>query len=112
MQVNKLLPSRFTKCKPLPGLPAAQLQRSLLSYLRAGRISVHEAATIAGVSRIAVHKWCRRAGIRPKEARHREFLRIQAKIRGEVWRAKGTPRRGQRGKGRWVCRGKDELVTG
>ena len=56
----------------------------LLRYLRAGIISEHEAAYAAGISQQAVNKWCRVAGINVRQAQHKRFLRILARIQREA----------------------------
>jgi hypothetical protein len=112
MTVVKCATLGLSNMQPWARPLSLRLRRSLLSYLRAGRISIIEAATIGGVSRQAVEKWCGRAGIDVRLARNKEVLRIAAKVRQEILQVKRLPRRGPRGKGRWVYHGKDELSEG
>jgi DNA-binding transcriptional regulator YdaS (Cro superfamily) len=51
---------------------------ALLALIRAGRITVSEAAALAGVSRQAVSAWCRRARIDAAAARARYLAEAAA----------------------------------
>lgn len=97
------------------------LRRVLLRYLAAGLISEHEAARTAAISKQAVHKWCRSAGIDVRAAREKRYMKLAARMRAEVWHSTGirdavpvkrSPRRGARGRGKWIDRGKDQLSEG